>query len=177
MRARGRDARTCRELIAELYSEDATPNDFLAAAAAAAGGEVSVLRPSHELWSRAGIANATGLTLPFPQGWLTIIPEVDVAEDTIFGHEAAHIVFGDVPHWDNAHPATRTHVTNLLGREPQDFLVSAASGAVESIWRHDDGPQERRAELLGTLLESRRRRPARYRRDRIDDFFTVRADR
>lgn len=178
MRLKGRDVQMCRSLVDEFYTEDS--RDFLAAAAQAAGGQVQVLRPPRTIWNQVGMGAASGITLPFPGGWLTIVPETDVAEDTIFGHEAAHIVFGDVPHWTKARSQTRRLILERFFDGDLDlvqFLQAARSGEVESIWRHESGPQEQRAELVGTLFESRRRRPDRYHRDRVDHFFTVRADR
>lgn len=172
------DVRLCRDLVAEIHREGAGGEDFLEGAAELAGGVATVLRPPPETWARAMPGTASGLTLPFPGGWLTIVPDGAVAHDTIFGHEAAHIVFGDVPHWDRARPATHAVVRPLVDTLRLESLVGAAtSGRTESVWRHDDSPSESRAELVGTLLASRRLRPLQYVRDRVDGFFAVRGDR
>lgn len=173
-----RDVRLCRQLVTELHDAGRTGEEFLRAAGAIAGGRVEVLRPPREMWAQVMPGNITGVTLPYPGGWMTVVPAVRVAESTIFGHEAAHIVFGDVPHWDRARAATRRMVEPLAASlAPEPLLTAAASGQAESVMRHDDELAERRAELLGALLESRRLRPGDYARDRVDEFFAVRDDR
>lgn len=173
-----RETRMCREVVRELSDECATAEDFLRAVGRIAGGSVATLRMDRLTWGAVMPSAVTGLTLPYPGGWLSVVPDSHPAETTIFGHEAAHILFGDIPHWDRARDETRRTVEPLveeLGPEPLLEVVTA--GDVESVGRHGDGMAESRAELLGALLESRRMRPEAYARDHIDEFFVVRADR
>jgi hypothetical protein len=173
-----RDMRTCREVVHELSDECATGEDFLRTVGRLAGGSAAILRMDRQAWLGIMPGAVTGLTLPYPGGWLSIVPDAHVAEATVFGHEAAHILFGDIPHWDRAREETRRTVAPLvetLGPEP--LLEAVGTGDVESVWRHGDGMVESRAEFLGALLESRLMRPHAYARDHIDDFFFVRDDR
>lgn len=130
---------------------------FLTEVAKLGSGSVAVARLPSPLWRQLQSVlegHASGITAPHPGGWAILMPDEPLAaETTVLGHEAAHIVFGDVPHWDTCSSETQDALT--AGFDHGD--VGELSKVLSSISRRTcaAAPSESRAERLGALLTAR----------------------
>lgn len=179
MRRSWSDEQKCDQLLDVLCAPGAFDEaSFLTEVAKFAKGSVVVARLPSTLWRQLQSVlegHASGITAPHPGGWAILMPDEPLAaETTVLGHEAAHIIFGDVPHWDTCSSETQ----NALAAGFDQGDVAELSKVLSSISQRAcaAAPSEARAERLGALLTARvevesltARRPV----DPVDGFLMV----
>lgn len=168
----------CHELLDVLRVEGDTLDEgaFLGRVGQVAGGQVNLTRLDDGIWAplqAAMLGHVSGVAMPYPGGWVILLPRTPVAhESTVIGHEAAHIIFGDVPPWDRCSPEYRASVTRWRDGDPLDPSQMLPRSALRV---RTDSRREARAERFGALLtarlETRDDRPQAT--DRVDQFFQV----
>lgn len=175
-----RTERQCKELLDRLGKavDNFTEATFISAIARVAGGAITVARLSMTEWAEiqdVTDGHVTGIATPYPGGWAILLPETTTAADTtVLGHEAAHILFGDVPHWKDCEPSLQVLLTSESGHASTiDVLPIRSTLAYRSASSEE---QESRAERFGALLTARvegAAHPGPPNGSRIDEFFTV----
>ena len=167
----------CHELLDALGVQGSSFDEgaFVGAVGRLAGGSVTVARIPETQWKPLQVAmhgHVSGLTTAYPGGWAILVPETPLAvESTVFGHEGAHILFGDTPHWDQCSDETREDaIRDLHGDlgDPGRLLMRSA------LRTRTDSRREARAERFGALLTARLEGAAGPApEDRLDRFFHV----
>ena len=167
----------CRELLDALGVSGPTFDEatFVSAVGRLAGGDVTVARLPESLWKPLQVAmygHVSGVTTPYPGGWAILLPEVPLAaESTVIGHESAHILFGDTPHWDHCSAEARQDILRGLAGEMGDPGSLLPRSALRT---RTDSRREARAERFGALLTARLEGAAGpVPEDRLDRFFQV----
>ncbi|MBX9244629.1 hypothetical protein ICW40_07375 [Actinotalea ferrariae] len=167
----------CHELLDALgvHGPGFDESAFVSAVGRLAGGTVTVARIPQAQWKPLQVAmqgHVSGLTTSYPGGWAILLPETPLAvESTVFGHEGAHILFGDTPHWDRCTRETREGTIRDLDGDlgdPGPLLMRSA------LRTRTDSRREARAERFGALLTARLEGAAGpIPEDRLDRFFQV----
>lgn len=150
---------------------------FLSQVGRLAGGTVTVARLPDERWDPLQVAmhgHVSGIAAPYPGGWVILMPETPVAqESTVVGHEAAHIIYGDTPHWRDCSEETRTSILRGLSGDaidPDEVLPRSA------LRMRTNSRREAQAERFGALLTARLEGAATRgpdESDRLNRFFQV----
>lgn len=164
----------CHELLDALGVQGPSFDEgaFVEAVGRLAGGTVTVARIPELQWKPLQVAmqgHVSGLTTSYPGGWAILLPQTALAvESTVLGHEGAHILFGDTPHWDQCTAETRESIRDLDGDlgDPGPLLMRSA------LRTRTDSRREARAERFGALLTARLEGAAHPGpEDRLDRFF------
>lgn len=165
----------CRELLDVLDVRGPTFDEaaFVSGVGRLAGGDVTVARLPDSSWKPLQVAmegHVSGVTTSYPGGWAILLPEVPLAvESTVIGHEGAHILFGDTPHWD--HCSAQAQAEILRGFEG-DFGDLGSLLPRSALRTRTDSRREARAERFGALLTARLEGAAGSApEDRLDRFF------
>lgn len=166
----------CQELLDALGVDGDTFDEerFLARVGDFAGGKVSLARLDQDLWGHIQDevpGHMSGISTPYPGGWMILLPAQSIAHDsTVIGHEAGHILFGDVPHWERSPDAHRRAVENWRDGENGDAVEMLPRSALRV---RTDSRREARAERFGALLTARLELGHAPPRDPVDRFFQV----
>jgi len=172
------DEQRCQELLDALDVRGGALEEaeFLERVGTFAGGTVRLARLDDQLWAPVQSAMAghmSGIATPYPGGWIILLPENSAAhENTVIGHEAGHILFGDVPHWNRCSAELRRAIERWRDEPPGDPSQMLPHSALRA---RTDSRREARAERFGALLTARLELndtdPAP--RDHVDRFFQV----